>query len=98
MDKKISTTALAKEKGLTKPEVDSILSERGFIARGESGWELTSAGTSAGGEYKESDKYGTYITWPISILGILQGLTLTYHWGGEGHSQNIPIYSVWQVP
>jgi len=68
MNKKISTTALAKEKGLSKPEVDSILSDRGYIIRGDSGWELTTAGKSAGGEYKESSKFGTYIIWPLSIL------------------------------
>jgi len=68
MDKKISTTALAKEKGLTKPEVDSILTDRGFISRAEKGYELTDAGKSAGGEYKESQKFGTYITWPSTII------------------------------
>jgi len=68
MDKKISTTALAKEKALTKPEVDSMLSDRGYISKGDKGWELSDAGKSAGGEYKESDKFGTYITWPSTIL------------------------------
>jgi len=68
MEKKISTTALAKEKGLTKPEVDSILSDRGYISMAEKGWELTQAGKSAGGEYKQSDKFGTYITWPSTII------------------------------
>ena len=65
---KISATRLAKNNDLKKHEVDSILKEKGYLERNEQDWELTSFGKEAGGEYKESDKFGKFIVWPENIL------------------------------
>lgn len=67
--KKISATALAKTNELQKIEVDNLLKDKGYLSKDEEGWQLTSAGEQAGGEVKESDKFGKYIIWPEDILG-----------------------------
>jgi hypothetical protein len=51
VDKKMSTSAWAKEKGMSKPEVDSIMIERDCIMRGDDGWHLIDRGKHTGGEY-----------------------------------------------
>ncbi len=66
--KKISATALAKANELQKVEVDNLLKDKGYISQDDEGWQLTSAGKQAGGEVKESDKFGKYIIWPEDIL------------------------------
>tara|TARA_R110002072_G_scaffold3149_10_gene23553 strand:- start:11650 stop:12528 length:879 start_codon:yes stop_codon:yes gene_type:complete len=68
MMKKISATALAKANELQKVEVDNLLKDKGYISQDDEGWQLTSAGKQAGGEVKESDKFGKYIIWPEDIL------------------------------
>jgi hypothetical protein len=66
--KKISATALSKANDLKKYEIDNLLIDKGYIEQDEEGWQLTSAGEEAGGEIKESDKYGKYIVWPEDII------------------------------
>jgi len=45
----------------------SLLSDQGFIERGENTWILVAKGEKTGGEYKESTKYGKYIVWPDTL-------------------------------
>ncbi len=66
--KKLSATKLATSNDLKKYEIDSLLQEKGYIEKDDNGWQLTAAGVQAGGEVKESDKYGSYIVWPEDIV------------------------------
>jgi hypothetical protein len=73
--KKISTTQLAKRAGLDSRDVFELLSGARWIKRNEkaeadntSKWLLTAKGEFEGGEYFKSDKFGTYIVWPESVL------------------------------
>lgn len=61
--KHISTTALAKKIGISANEMFMLLSEAGLIRQESESWTLTDAGLNAGGEYKESARYGQYIVW-----------------------------------
>ena len=46
---------------------------RGLIEK-EGKWALTANGKQAGGEYKETTQYGTYIVWPENMnLGTKPG-------------------------
>ena len=70
-DKKISTTQLAKLANIESRELFDLLSVRQWIKRSEAQdkrWLLTAKGEFEGGEYFKSDKYGTYIVWPKSVL------------------------------
>jgi hypothetical protein len=44
------------------------LADLNLIVKNGDNWDLTPAGRSKGGNYKDSDKYGRYIIWPESIL------------------------------
>jgi len=64
----ISTTALAKKLGLSKPELDSKFLRDKLIQKDETNkMVLTELGKKIGGEYKDSEKFGRYIVWPESI-------------------------------
>ena len=65
--KPISTTQLSKRLKMQTRTLFSRLLEMGFIERREETWELTDKGRGVGGAYRESDKYGRYITWPESL-------------------------------
>lgn len=45
----------------------SLLSGAGFIKKVSENWVLTDEGIDAGGEYKESPRYGKYIVWPEQL-------------------------------
>lgn len=49
------------------------LLELGLIVRSNTGWELTQVGKSKGGVYKNSEKFGRFITWPESMKVDLEG-------------------------
>ena len=65
--KEFSTTKLAKEMNMSTNDLFQKLLEFGLIVRNNSNWELTDIGKSKGGVYKNSDKFGRFITWPESI-------------------------------
>lgn len=67
MSKTLSTSALAKTKGIPSKKLFSLLESCGFIQRQNEEWLLLSAGESAGGQYVDHPKYGKYITWPESL-------------------------------
>lgn len=66
--KKVSTSALAKQLGLTGKDLFNTLTEKGLLSRQEEEWVLTKSGEDEGGEYLESTKYGKYIVWPDTLL------------------------------
>ncbi|WP_419811283.1 hypothetical protein [Bacterioplanoides sp.] len=70
--KKISTSRLAKLAGIDSRQLFSRLLERQWITRtvkdGKNHYSLTSKGEFEGGEYQTSDKFGTYIVWPETLL------------------------------
>ena len=62
--KKVSTSALAKLKGISSKEFFQILESAGCIQRKDDAWYLTELGSQQGGEHKTSPRYGDYIVWP----------------------------------
>jgi hypothetical protein len=71
--KEISTSVLAKEMNKNSQELFQQLTDLGLIIKKDKNWELTDAGRSKGGAYKDHDKYGRYIVWPESIIKELDG-------------------------
>lgn len=65
--KYVSTSALAKERGIDSKELFNELSSRKWIYKKEGQWMLTKEGQLAGGEMKYNPKYGEYVTWPINL-------------------------------
>ncbi|WP_087019290.1 glycerol kinase [Thaumasiovibrio subtropicus] len=63
----LSTSALAKKRGTQAKALFDELTQAGFVIRENDAWVLTNAGSQAGGEYKESPKYGRYIVWPEDV-------------------------------
>lgn len=80
MSDKISTSALAKQKGIEAKALFSDLKTAGYIVRSQERWILTERGESFGGEYVEHKKFGVFIVWPEKLLIDLEsfsGKTLT---------------------
>ena len=67
MSEKVSTTALAKLCGVSAKDIVIRLLDLGFIEADGEEKKLTKQGFDAGGEYRESDKFGRYIIWPSNI-------------------------------
>lgn len=65
--KELSTSALAKKLGKTSKQMFSELEALGWIRRTDDHWELTTKGEFEQGSYRTSDKYGTYIVWPVEV-------------------------------
>ena len=63
----ISTSALGVKLEITSSNLFDILSNLGYITRKDDKWDLTQTGINAGGQLKESSKYGTYIVWPENL-------------------------------
>ncbi|WP_404357051.1 glycerol kinase [Methylotuvimicrobium sp. KM1] len=63
---KISTTKLAKKRGMTSNELFAQLSERGLLKRDKEQWVLTEAGERLGGVHMNG-KYGQYAAWPEDV-------------------------------
>ena len=60
-------TQLAKSQGMSAQGLFTELAKRGLIEKEGKSWALTTNGKQAGGEYKETTKYGTYIVWPENM-------------------------------
>lgn len=67
MTSKISTSQLAKAKGLVAKNLFSELAEAGYIIRDNKEWLLTDIGKATQGEYKQSSQFGQYIVWPEAL-------------------------------
>ena len=63
----LSTSALAKALGKTTRQMFSELESLGWILRKDDSWVLTSKGEFEGGLYRESQKFGRYIIWPVTV-------------------------------
>lgn len=70
--KKVSTSRLAKLANVDSRQLFNRLLQRQWITRqsvaGKSQYQLTAKGEFEGGEYQTSEKFGTYIVWPTSLL------------------------------
>lgn len=65
--KLLSTSQLAKKKGMDSKDLFVELNKKGWIYKKENKWELTKDGRIAGGETKYTPKYGEYIVWPLNL-------------------------------
>lgn len=65
--KKVSTTALSKNRGVPTKQLFNQLESTGLVVCEDGQWKLTDAGKDKGGEYKTSPKFGTYIVWPEDL-------------------------------
>lgn len=61
--KRLSTTQLAKLRGMPQEQMFGQLTALGLIEKQEDKWQLTDAGVAAGGVYL-TGKYGQYVAWP----------------------------------
>ncbi|SHG76560.1 hypothetical protein [Ferrimonas marina] len=79
MAKLVSTSALAKARGLSAKVMFERLERAGYLVRSAQQWQLTPLGQSQGGVLQQSEKFGRYVVWPDSLnLGDPKGL-LTPH-------------------
>ncbi|WP_036253642.1 hypothetical protein [Methylobacter sp. BBA5.1] len=62
-EKRLSTTQLAKLRGISQDQLFTQFSNQGLIERKDDKWMLTDAGVKAGGIY-QAGKYGQYVAWP----------------------------------
>lgn len=67
MANKISTSALAKQLGISSKQLFQALSDATFLLRDNETWQLTSLGLAAGGEQTSHARYGDYVVWPESL-------------------------------
>lgn len=74
--KYLSTTAIAKELGLSGKDVFAVMEQSGFIIRNGKSWELTKFGEQAGGQIKNG-KYGEFIGWPEEFVQQLLSIIST---------------------
>ncbi|MEM9256929.1 MAG: hypothetical protein AAGA91_15905 [Pseudomonadota bacterium] len=66
-DNRLSTTALAKKLNLPVQQLFATLKDYGWIDRVGDTWRLTPKGEYEGGQYNQSQRYGSYIVWPESL-------------------------------
>ncbi|WP_027856244.1 hypothetical protein [Marinobacterium jannaschii] len=64
----ISTSVLAKKLGKSSKQMFAELEALRWIKREDDHWILTPKGEFEGGRYKTSDKFGTYVVWPVTVL------------------------------
>ncbi|WNB74008.1 glycerol kinase [Methylomonas koyamae] len=62
-EKHLSTTQLAKLRGISQEQMFAQLTAQGLMEKKDDKWQLTHAGTTAGGIYL-TGKYGQYVAWP----------------------------------
>lgn len=62
-EKRLSTTQLAKLRGVSQEHMFGQLKALGLIEKQDDKWQLTNAGVAAGGVYL-TGKYGQYVAWP----------------------------------
>jgi len=65
--KKLSTTQLAKARGLSQAQLFSDLSDKGLMKKENEKWILTEAGEQLGGVHL-TGKYGQYVAWPENVV------------------------------
>lgn len=65
-EKRLSTTQLAKLRGIAQEHMFGQPSALGWIAKQEDKWQLTDAGAAVGGVYL-TGKYGQYVAWPENV-------------------------------
>jgi len=65
-EKRLSTTQLAKERGIPQEQLFALLSSQGLIEKVDDKWTLTEAGEKRGGVY-QTGKYGQYVAWPLNF-------------------------------
>jgi phage antirepressor YoqD-like protein len=65
--KKLSTSALAKERGIDSKELFSKLSSKGWIYKKDSKWQVTNEGRIAGGDMQYNPRFGDYVVWPSDL-------------------------------
>jgi hypothetical protein len=63
----LSTSALAKRLKLPIQQLFATLRDYGWIDRRGRGWALTAKGELHGGRYRDSERYGRYIVWPVAL-------------------------------
>ena len=66
-DGKLSTSKLAKLHNLKTADFLNRLVDHGYLASVDENHELTSAGKEAGGELKQSRRFGPYFLWPRDL-------------------------------
>lgn len=89
MADKLSTTALAKQRGLDAKALFNQLKLAGYINRDDESWVLTELGKKFGGDYATHPKFGQFIVWPTNLLidsDATSGKTLTATELGERFS------------
>jgi phosphatidylserine/phosphatidylglycerophosphate/cardiolipin synthase-like enzyme len=64
---KLTTSKMAKERGLRTEELRDHFIAKGFIEKDGDHFRLTEAGKKAGGEFRLSKKFGPYFLWPKDI-------------------------------
>ena len=61
---KLTTSKLAKAKGVRTAELNAALLAAGYLERDEDQLKLTEHGSNVGGEFRLSKKYGPFFLWP----------------------------------
>lgn len=64
---KLTTSRLAKSRGLTTGDLTTQLIGGGLLIQDGSQYRLTDAGKAAGGEFRYSKKHGPYFIWPSDL-------------------------------
>lgn len=64
---KITTSKLAKDRGVGTAEYTERLVTAGLLVPEGTHWKLTDAGKAAGGEFKFSKQHGPYFLWPKDL-------------------------------
>ncbi|MDB9741827.1 hypothetical protein OAB00_03120 [Akkermansiaceae bacterium] len=65
--KTLSISALAKQHNIQAKDLFLKFENLGMISRENEQWILTKLGEASGGSYKDSKKFGKYITWPEDL-------------------------------
>jgi phosphatidylserine/phosphatidylglycerophosphate/cardiolipin synthase-like enzyme len=64
---KLTTSKMAKERGLRTTELTDRMIAKGLLEKAGNQYRLTEAGKKAGGEFRNSKKFGPYFLWPKDI-------------------------------
>ncbi|RKD90425.1 glycerol kinase [Mangrovibacterium diazotrophicum] len=65
--RKISTTALSRDMGISSKELFETLSDLNLVYKQAGQWYLTQRGFDCGGEIAVHPQYGEYIVWPADL-------------------------------
>jgi phosphatidylserine/phosphatidylglycerophosphate/cardiolipin synthase-like enzyme len=66
-NEKLSSSKIAKQLRLKTPEFLKKVSELGYLEKHNDKYSLTEKGTKAGGEEKQSQRFGDYFVWPTDL-------------------------------